>query len=321
MAESITPEWEDAVTQSAVRSMGVGEILDSAFSLYRSRFTVLAGTMLIGYLPGTLAGMGTGGLAYGEMPAGGSLGVSHMVFFILYMILSTVGTTVALGAVTWQLYGERSGEEISIADGLRAGLKRFWPLLGSMIIASLLMLLAFFGSGMAMAAIGGISGRILAVVMPNSEMALGIVMVVIGLATMIGMMVFFAYMLTRFFGVVPAVMIEGLSAWGSITRSNELAKGGRLRIMAVMGISWLIMMLAFIAIFMVIGFTSIPMSPEEVGQVSPLQSALYGVLTTVAMAVSMPCMAAIMVELYYDRRVRLEGYDLEAAVDSITVTG
>jgi hypothetical protein len=111
----------------------------------------------------------------------------------------------------------------------------------------------------------------------------------------------------------PATAVEDLTATSAIERSIRLSEGGRWRVCGgflfpgllgagfTFGSSWLIKLLA-------------SASPWLTG--SPVTVAgLDGAVTLIASLIFMPIGAIVLTVLYYDQRIRREGYDIERMMD------
>ncbi len=117
-----------------LRPLGLGEILDRAFALYRGHFVTLFTTAGLGILPMMLF-MGIvfplGGVTENDPAAAAAMGGGMLLVFPVI-----VAATVAMwGALTHQLSRAYLGGEISVGDGYRVGFRRFFPLLGAGILA------------------------------------------------------------------------------------------------------------------------------------------------------------------------------------------
>ena len=101
------------------------------------------------------------------------------------------------------------------------------------------------------------------------------------LAGMIALVVPGIYVWFRTFAIVPVVVLEERGAGDSFRRSWDLAKGEVWKIIGTLLLAWLIFMI------------------------------LYMLLVAILMALVYPITCVVTTLLYYDIRVRREGYDLE----------
>ncbi len=294
------------MTHNLLRPLGIGEILDGAFMFYRRHFAVLLGTAFIAFLPTALlsAQLALLGEPFDpEVPSAGAV-----ITLVLVILASTIGMLIAWGALTRQLARAYAGEPVTLRDGLTHGLRALIPL-------TISVLLAYIG----MVAIIMVPGIFLAIFIPAMA-ALGggiIVTGVVGGMVVLGVLFATPAFLASLFALVPAIVIERQGPWGALRRSWQLARGGRLRIIGVLFICWLIAMLPMMAVMVLVGAGTAFFNPAAAEQVGGLQLFFQNTVGSLVGALTVPCLAGCMVLLYYDRRIRLEGYDLEAAADAL----
>jgi membrane-anchored glycerophosphoryl diester phosphodiesterase (GDPDase) len=121
---------------------------------------------------------------------------------------------------------------------------------------------------------------------------------------------------TRWGVVLPAIMFESLSASDGLRRSWFLTKNEFwhtcIPIFSSSLLSYLIVALPALLIDYLFQWLSVP----EVVLVGTMSSL---VLTQLGQIIALPLTLSIQVILYYDLRVRHEGYDLELALQTTTV--
>lgn len=120
---------------------------------------------------------------------------------------------------------------------------------------------------------------------------------------LLGMLVGALIVWVLLFAVVPAVMVERRGPLAALQRSAELAEGGWWPICAVMVVSLLIVLLPSFALQMLMSTAPTAGDPLFEG----LVEAVIAVLDTL----TYPFSVIATVILYYDRRVRAEGLDVE----------
>ena len=126
-----------------------------------------------------------------------------------------------------------------------------------------------------------------------------ILMVIGGLLFFVG----FLYVMARYFAVTAGVVIEGRGAFGTFGRSAELSRGHKLHILGTSLLAFIIFIVIYVAIGIVAAMTgSIVVST---------------ILTVVVSIAAYPMFAIIEMLLYYDARVRNEGYDIEMLAEAI----
>jgi hypothetical protein len=114
------------MSSSVLRPLTIGEILDGAFTLYRRHFIVLVGTQAVILAPAALLGFFQPVLA------------NALWNFVL--------AHVAFGAAIWQMSTAALGEKPDLVDGLRVGIRRYFPMLGVTIAYGFLILVGALGA-------------------------------------------------------------------------------------------------------------------------------------------------------------------------------
>jgi len=111
------------------------------------------------------------------------------------------------------------------------------------------------------------------------------------------------YVTARFFAVSTVVILEGKSATAAFGRSSELSKGRKRHILNTLGLVFLI----YLVLSMGVG-----------GLAALTQSTvLQLVISTVYTIVAYPVFALVQMLLYYDTRIRGEGFDLEQMTSAL----
>lgn len=105
------------------------------------------------------------------------------------------------------------------------------------------------------------------------------------------------YAICRFFAVRPAVLLENTSAGGAMKRSSELSVDGKWHIFFTLMLTWILVIAINGGGALLIGLI-----PSSVVQVT---------LTTLLSAVVYPFFGIMETLLYYDTRIRREGFDVE----------
>lgn len=141
-------------------------------------------------------------------------------------------------------------------------------------------------------------------------------LVVVFLATIVGifmglfgLLIGAAIVWVLLFAAVPAVSLEGIGPFAALRRSTELAEGDWMRIFLVLLVALIIGALPGIALQAALG--------QAAETMSPLSRGIAEAVSTLLEAITYPYSVAVTVVMYYDRRVRAEGLDvqlLEAAI-------
>lgn len=263
-----------------LRPLGLGEILDGAFTLYRRHFATLVSTALLGLLPAILFMAAILPLAMlsesGGEPGPAMMGVLAGVFLVL-LPLVLVGMVVMWGALVHQLSQAYLGEPVSVREAYGRAFRRFFPLAGSMLLWWMALM-----AGMLMCIVPG--------------MILG----------------------TIFFAFVPAVMVEGRGPAEALGRSSELSRGAWGTIFLTLFVVTLISYApgwALGTLLMVVGVVVVGITGSETG-FNGLTIGYY-LLSMLVSGLTTPFLAAGIVLQYYDRRVRTEALDLELAAGGL----
>jgi hypothetical protein len=282
----------------ALRPMSTGEILDGAFQLYRRHF----GVMYVFALAPTLVMMfGYARLADQLDPANASgwdmISVALVFIGVLLLPLSWLGLARLMEQAA-------NGGPLDAAGSLRVGARRLPALLGVAIIGYVLLV------GVMMLA-GALGGIVIAVAMGGGA-APGALLTGIGVlaavAIAIGTALFFVPLYTL---AVPLVVIESAGPLRALRRAHALTKGGRLRVTGVALISWLISYLPVVGGLLLTGAGVFFLGVDEAGTMSTTQAYMSLLTLSFVGALTTPFLVGVMVMLYYDRRVRREGVDIE----------
>jgi len=114
----------------------------------------------------------------------------------------------------------------------------------------------------------------------------------------------FFWVMTRYFAVTAGVIIEGRGAFGALGRSAALSRGQKLHILGTTLLAFLIFFVLYFAVGIVAAVT---------GSV-----VISTVLTVAASILAYPMFAITEMLLYYDARVRNEGYDIEMMAEGLS---
>lgn len=261
-----------------LRPLSFGEILDSAFVLYRRHFATLFTTALIPLLPiAPLVGaMGYMTAGLDEETASASL-VPTLVAVYPVMIL---GMLVMWGALIHQSSRAVEGGIVDRGEAYRVAFRRMLPLLGAGILSFLLV-------------------------------ALGMVFLIIpGIVAMTGLFAVMPAVVVEGKGVTAA-----LSRSWALARGAKWRVFGLLWISTI--IISLPSMLVGMATAVLAAGAVLASDPDSAASALSWYSALSNVTSILISALTTPFFALVMTVLYYDRRVRTEALDLEVATERL----
>ncbi|HEX6937955.1 MAG TPA: hypothetical protein VF158_00985 [Longimicrobiales bacterium] len=286
-----------------LRPMGIGEILDGTFSLYRKHFALFFLTALIPFAPliplyatvldpAALADPDAAQAATGTM--------------VLLGLVSSIGTVVAMGALTHNASQAFTGGPVSFGSGFARGLRALFPLIGATIVIYI--------------AVGAV-GAVFAIAAPLVAAAAGdlpgAARVLLAIAAVVLIILLFIGLLTSIFAVVPAVVVERKGPIGALARSWQLARGARTRILVIFVVCWLITSLPLLGVMVALGLGTAMLDPDAAATMTTGQLYLEQSATILTGALTFPFFIACLVLTYYDRRIRAEGYDVQLATAAI----
>lgn len=274
---------EPTVIATALKPMGFGDILDATFSLYRKHFSLFLGLVTFSIL----SELGLHLLVdFSEFFFDRSLvlGIATVLITVTFSIIG-IGGIVIGGCATY------IGENVTIHSVLRRTVDRFWQLLG----CSLLWLLVI---------------AVLAV-------------------TIIGIP-FAIYFAVRWGLFVETMMFEKPVISLALKRSSELVEGMWWHMFGMFLAILLLSTVVHSIIEISIGFILIATNlVSEIGFIDILQWGLFGgsfegvtpffyaisvVIHLVVYAISYPIWIIGITLLYFNQRIRKEGFDIEMQV-------
>lgn len=292
------PIGEADVTTMSIRPRGIAEILDGAFRLYREDFGLYAFTAVLGAIPWAVF-----------MVAAVGTSDATAVFALLLLPVALVTTIAVWAALMHQMDQRLGGDQPALGQSLKFGVRMFFHvalggILSYIVIVGAVFVVMFGGLiaglliGLANQWVGVLVGTVVAVV----------ALVTVGFRAVAGSVLF-----------LPGVVVERLNGYRSLRRGFELAKGGRGRIVSVTFLSWVLVFVPFMATYFVTGTTATLIDPEAManGVVGAGQFAAQQMLGVIASGFTTPFLVACILLMYYDQRVRLEAYDLEAEAEAL----
>lgn len=306
----------------ALRPMKLGEILDQGFSIYRKNLWQLAG---IASLPAIVVlAIQCGDLTWWHLsklvtpvrqPAIVLWSMlSSLVYFHISATLVFMVTPAYVHFVSRALFREKStlvdSLRVAIAGWRRYGLIALLKVGAELIGPEAIAVGVFLGMGFAGDAAGMFE--------PTSD---AFMVVLILLPSALGIFLF-AWMSASFSLTIPASVLERMPSLKAMKRSWKLSKGGRSRIAS----TWFLMaifmsmmnLIASLLLRWVIAVLRYSAHLHFVNrQVYVMAS--YG-LNTVVASVLGPIFPVVLILLYYDQRVRKEGYDIERMIEAAGLT-
>ncbi|MGE5557750.1 MAG: hypothetical protein ACM3WV_03975 [Bacillota bacterium] len=291
-----------------LKPMGIREILDNTFSIMRERFWIFQAVLSIAFLPSFLffsAGLAlfviqavkiSGGIPFNPAESRfwqeitnlhpgiiGEMAISLLVILLLTIVSLPIGALFATYASIKVFQSGFLGKKCEVFGAFKGVSRKIWRFIGSSILISLMC-------------------------MPITVLALSIMATSDILGRMISSV---TYMVQFFFLLTPVVItLEDNSATDSLIRAFHLLEKHRWRILGVQVVTYLFVYWFFITI--IVGLLAVPITVAILYKhvVLIVIAVLSGLVSFLAGAMALPLLYGTFTAIYYDLRVRKEGYDL-----------
>lgn len=258
-----------------LRPLGLGEILDDIFRIYRRHFGLFCGIALVLSLPpfvfellngspdqyGFLANIlgsiaNPAALASQRPPAPPNLVLLGLTYLVVIVTIPF-----SLGAITWAAIALVLGNPVSVRSALLGVVRRYWTLMALFVVVLPLFLCP---------------------------------PVLIWLAL-------------RWSVAIPAALAEAIGPIRALRRSWGLTRGSWWRLAGILFVTFLLVYAAqsALSIFALPLAIVVPFVPQFV------RGVIFLVVTTAAQVVGLPVMYLCVVLVYFDLRVRRDDFDLD----------
>jgi hypothetical protein len=281
------------------------EIADAAVQLGRRHFRPLFALAALVALPGMLLSVVQ--VRFVPTPTMGEpLGeFAPAVFMILALGMGVflIGLGAVVRSVAAAYLDDRALEPLA---AIRIALGRAPRLL-------LASLLAYVYAGLLMglwvlvvSLAGGVVGALITPAIAGSGLGAvsGVLVIVLGFAVVAGTVLVGLLLLARYVNVTAVVMLEERGPVASVRRASELSRGSLRRSALLLFLIGVLYALVYVAVWAIAGLL---LRDENLG-------ALVASVVTIPLS---PFLAAVLVVLYYDLRIRREGLDLELLADAL----
>ncbi len=293
-----------AAKPARFRPLSLPELLDELFRLYRRHFQVIAGVSLLLVIPSVVFSLLSGSYRanpLGAIAQGGSesaLGALQQAeanvnpgWSFLGGLVSLVLVSFTMGALYRAGADVMLGRPTSIRAVLSGTFTRYWALWG---LAALIVL--------------ALSAAVVVVLVP-----LGLIGLAGGHAYVL---VVLAFLVLPFAGIwigvrwalaIPALLVEGIGPAKALGRSWKLVAGFWWRTFGIILLTIILELAVFLALLPLFGGIAalIPGVSDDV------RLTFSSAATTLVDALVGPIFALVLTLLYFDLRVRKEGFDLE----------
>ncbi len=317
-----------------IRQLGLGELLDESFQLYRANFLTfiaIAALVLVPYqiisllvqLPfqNELAALVP---QPGANPTDPFAEQSPFDVFsgILFWYLGIIGISLLYivvflplleGTLTHAIAQRYLGRTSTVGESFGAAVRRSPALIGARLIPTLIgvgIFLVFF------AIIGALVFLVIRAAASDSagpSVALGAVAIgFLGIGLVIVLTIAALALFTRIFFTSQAIMVEGQGPWQSIVRSWRLTHGYFWRTVGyLLVILLLVYFLASIPVFVLVAPAGL------LGIDQRLQLVWQTIVTTIFSVIATPFSLIAYTLMYFDLRIRKEGFDLEQQTSAL----
>ncbi len=330
-------------TVPRLRPLGIGDLFDTIFRLYRNNFLVFIGIAALIQIPMILIQMALE-VALGRQSTADLMQIiNELPFFnpqtdsvtdlpianpLLYYGLSFVLVLLQIIVVQQLLNGAMAnaiarrylGQPVSVLEAYNFGARRLSALLIVGVLVGILTIVVavvlggiYFGGLFLMVSVATTQSGARAAVAAILALLLMLLLLIVAV-------IVFAMIALRFLFVTQAVVLEDHGPLEALGRSWKLIGGSFWR---VLGIVVLLMILVQIVVWIPVIIISMVLSLMLGGAADPLQNYLLRqsitLLTTYAAQILvLPISLSAYTLLYYDLRVRKEGYDLQLRAAHVT---
>lgn len=284
-----------------LRPLGVGEILDGAFSTVRQYWRTALGLSLA--LAATTQVLFTGAQAWQYAQPSSVLPL--ILLAVAFLITPVVGI-IATGLLTMVVSKAILGQPTTIGEAWTAARPQLLKLVGLTLLTGLIL----FGIG----AVAFVPFTVMLIAEADPALiVLGVLLLLGG-----GAVVYWLYVQLSL--AAPALMLEKQGVITALSRSRRLVKGAWWRTFGITLLSQIVIGFiggVLLAPFFVLAIVVTAVigigdeGPSGGGMVVMLL--LIAVGSIVASTVTIPLQSAVSVLLYVDRRIRREGLDIELA--------
>jgi hypothetical protein len=259
-----------------IGAMSVGDILDRGLKLLVARLPIFYAINLIILVPLILLQMALPFIQSSERPGSPEAALATLGWFFFYALLSLILQPLATAAILYVISQEFVGEHPGIGAAFRFGFHWFGRVLGASFLAGMIV-----GVGLLFCLVPGII-----------------------------FLIWYSF-------VAQVVVVEGL-AWGrALSRSKDLSEGYRLRVFGLLAL--FIVMGVILGAALGILQVVIPTQELVVTESGPAavpnlrNTVIHNVMGALVNILVGTFQAICMTLLYFDLRIRKEGFDLELA--------
>lgn len=323
-----------------LKPMGLSDLLDTMFRIYRANFLTLIGIVAIIKIPLVLLHIGStmllepetrGALAslQQRLTSGGpslevlqdlpltTLGWYFLVALLLAIIELIVAQQLISGALTYAASRCYLGQPISIPGAYRFGIQRMIALILAGIFVAILItaasLIVITVTVLIFVLFAAISGAAFAG-RENSTTLIPLVGALVGslaLLAALGLILLIVVTIATLFLFVPqAIVLEGHSPIAAMSRSLQLVRSSFWRVIGTTLIAYVIIQLIAVLLSWTMGM-GIEIVSRTLNQDALVRQLLLTINAHIIAILMFPPLTLVYTLLYYDIRMRKEGLDLQ----------
>jgi hypothetical protein len=282
------------MTNVTLRPISFGEILDQAVSLFRRLFVPLVLVQIIctGVIIPLQLFVAAGGRQFSAL-------------YLVTVLINMIASALASAAVALLISENYLGRSLGAGGALKLALPKIGPVillsmaLGLVLIVSAIPAGIAFASGMAILVPLG-TGTAATAGLDRLPMAAGLMLT--GFALLLVPLAVFAGLAVS----TPALVIENIGAGAALQRSWSLTRRFRLRTIGLLLLTAILIGIPFLGVTLLV--TMLP---------SDAAILLAQALSLLVLLILTPLIYCVLTLLYYDLRVRKEGFDLQVLADSL----
>jgi len=301
----------------ALRPMNLGEILDRTVQLYRSRFLVFLGisaaptavVLATAYgLPYLFARLCSGRGAPGSHWTGLLVGLLQVLAVLVAVPILLGAVALAMAAMSHAAARAHLGEKVTIRGAYNPVWRRGWRYAWLLTLQGLILMVAPAAAWIALSLILAVAGALLHRAGMASAETLFVVTSVLLFLAMIG---FFVWMLFKISLAFPACVIEKIGAGAALKRSSSLSKGtGGFYILAAV-LAWMLSIGITLTVMTILALIPGLRGPQHAQAFHLVMDIARRAVGFAVLALIVPVYGIALTLLYYDQRIRLEGFDIE----------
>jgi hypothetical protein len=297
------------------RAQTVGELLDSAFTLYRRNVPLILAISAVVQLPLAvfsyviyrLTGITNTVTRLQQLSSNGTLNQQQLsdlgaslaavlaVVFSIALLQSLVVQPIATAAMTRAVGDIYLDHPSSVGSAYRAVAQRIWSVVGVALI--------LFGVGIALIAV--MSALLVGALYAFGSAGAVVLVILVPVVVFIAILVY-----TRWLFAAPIVMLERIGARAALRRSWQLVRGFTPRVFGITLLVGLITGILGAIVGALLGVVT------QVGDEN-LRLILNQLATLIVAVLIQPITFIVVVLLYYDLRIRKEAFDIEMLAANI----